>query len=440
MIAVLEELWIEFVDVDGSRRREKIARDRFIIGRHSGSDLCIPDSRLSREHVKIERLGDKFLVCDLGSTNGTSLNGEELSDTETLRHGDELDLGGGVIVKIEISVPGKEPAKPEPAAVDEDELDGENLDGEVSGSSPTVDSASRPTPAATGSSIPTSVFIIAPIFGLLVLAFAGVLIYVFSTGGQAKQPEGNDFVYTTDPEDTPSKGRKNTNSTSDNKNSTEPPANTTTTASPETGPSLPTKELSETGKSEQNAAAFLRKIAQNDPKAFLTSDQAATVNNKIKQLSGSSAIADNINSARKSAAQIRSLAAAKNLKPQFLATAAIAKLGNSRGDVLQTAQSMAEIFSKLETQIGSELADDSLLMVAAFDQGANGDFMKMRNMLQDLATKFPESSRSIRTIWFLHKNGKITDAEFDFAIRFLAAGTISQNPKDFNVNCDALIL
>ena len=110
------------------------------------------------------------------------------------------------------------------------------------------------------------------------------------------------------------------------------------------------------------------------------------------------------------------------------------------GDVLQAAQSMADVFAKLETQIGNELSDDSLLMVAAFDQGAAGDFMKMRNMLQDLATKFPESSRSIRTIWFLHKNGKITDAEFDFALRFVAVGTISQNPKDFSVNCEALSL
>jgi hypothetical protein len=59
-------------------------------------------------------------------------------------------------------------------------------------------------------------------------------------------------------------------------------------------------------------------------------------------------------------------------------------------------------------------------------------------MLQDLANKFPESPRAIRTIWFLQKNGKITQSEFDGALNFLAVGTISQNPKEFGVNAEAL--
>ena len=118
----------------------------------------------------------------------------------------------------------------------------------------------------------------------------------------------------------------------------------------------------------------------------------------------------------------------------------MAKLGNSRGDVLQAANSVADVLDKLGTQVGNESSDDALLMIAAFDQGSAGDFMKMRNMLQDLANKFPESARSIRSIWFLEKNGKITPAEFDSALTFLAIGTITQNPKDFGVNAEALSL
>jgi hypothetical protein len=106
-------------------------------------------------------------------------------------------------------------------------------------------------------------------------------------------------------------------------------------------------------------------------------------------------LADNITSARKNAAQIRSIATAKRLKPQFLAVAAISSLGSARGDVVQAAQRLADVYDKLSTQIGNELADDSLLMVAAYDQGAAGDYLKMRNMLQDLSNKFPESSRAI---------------------------------------------
>jgi hypothetical protein len=437
MISVVPELWIRYTAEDGSGRRERLDKDQFIIGRHSSSDLCIPDGRLSREHIKIRRQGEAFLVSDLGSTNGTKLNGSELEGEAKLTDGDELDLGNGIKVAVEIEIPGKKASKPEPEAAAEQPADEPPEVAEVGIAEPATGYATAPAPES-GSSIPTSVFIIAPLLGLVVLVFVGVLVWVFSTGGQAREPEGNDFVYTKDPDDPvkpkkspePSKESRNSNDQVVSNTVTDPPANITG----------PTQDPGSNGKAEQNGAAFLRKIAQNDAKAFLTSEQAAAVNNKIKQLSSTPALADNINSARRSASQIRSLATSKNLKPQFLAAAAITKLGSSKGDVLQAAQSMADVFAKLETQIGNELSDDSLLMVAAFDQGAAGDFMKMRNMLQDLATKFPESSRSIRTIWFLHKNGKITDTEFDFALRFVAVGTISQNPKDFSVNCEALSL
>jgi hypothetical protein len=62
----------------------------------------------------------------------------------------------------------------------------------------------------------------------------------------------------------------------------------------------------------------------------------------------------------------------------------------------------------------------------------------MRNMLQDLATKMPDLARDIRTIWYLKKQGKISDGEYDMAVRFLAVGTIAQNPKDFGVNAEPL--
>lgn len=101
---------------------------------------------------------------------------------------------------------------------------------------------------------------------------------------------------------------------------------------------------------------------------------------------------------------------------------------------------MSEILGKLRQPIGTELANESLLMVAIYDKGEHGDFESMPNIIQQLTTKSPESSRTIRTIWFLQKNGKISDPEFDFAIRFLAIGAITQSPKDFGVSADPLIL
>jgi hypothetical protein len=99
---------------------------------------------------------------------------------------------------------------------------------------------------------------------------------------------------------------------------------------------------------------------------------------------------------------------------------------------------MAEVLGKLSVHIGTEFAEDCLLLIAAYDQGQAGETMKMRNMLQDLATKSTESSRTIRTIWYLQKEGKITQADYDRALTFLAVGTIAQNPKEFGVNAEAL--
>ena len=279
------------------------------------------------------------------------------------------------------------------------------------------------------------------------LVMVGGLIFLFTRGNTPadRADSGDEFVYSTNEDkDDP---KKTDNDDGPVKKSPTPAMSSTPVLS---GPSndLPTEvngqpptgqNLSDTGKIEQNGAAFLRKIAQNDPKAFLTGEQAARVNTKLKNI-GKSALADNINSARKNAAQIKSLAAAKNMKPQFLAVAAITKLGNSRGDVVQTAAAIAEVYDKLGTHIGNEFAEDSLLMVAAYDQGVAGDTMKLRNMLQDLANKTQESTRTIRTIWFLEKNNKITSAEFDRALNFLTIGTITQNPKEFGVNAEALNL
>ena len=150
----------------------------------------------------------------------------------------------------------------------------------------------------------------------------------------------------------------------------------------------------------------------------------------------SSALADNINAVKKSSSQIASMATAKDLKPQLLAVAVLTKLGNGRGDVIQTAQTMAEVLGKLRTPIGNELAEDVLLMIAAYHQGESGSIGKLPTTLQGMKSQI--DARKVRTIWYLQTNGTITQGEFDFALQFLAIGTIAQKPSDFGVKADPL--
>jgi hypothetical protein len=423
----MADLWINYRDEDGNTGRVRLDRSPFTIGRHSACSLAVPNNKLSREHLMIERSGDRFFITDRGSSNGTELNSRSLIGSEEIMDRDRANLGGGLAVEFEYSWDEPEPigsAAPVNAAVNEAAL--------------TVDAP--PLAAAepvSGGGFPLGMLILGPLAALILLVGGIGLLFVF--GGGSSSPteisERPTRVHSTDPDDPDEKpaSSKSPSSANTGKDDSDDP-----TPSVNAGPSPPPSNVGENAKLEQNAAAFLRKIAQNDPTAFLTADQSKTVAAKVKQLSGSSSLADNFNSAKKSASQIKALATAKNLPPQLLATAALTKLGSSKGDILQTSQTMADILEKLQTQIGSERSDDSLMMVAAYDQGQTGNFQGLRNTLQDLATKFPESSRAIRSIWFLQKQNKITDAEFDFALRFLAIGIISQSPKDFGVNADPL--
>src|SRR5690349_11760662 len=101
---MLDELFIRYTDESGHERELAITQSKFVIGRHSAADLSVPSGKLSREHLKIERLGEQFLVSDLGSSNGTLLNGQPLTNPVKIASGDRADLGGGLQVEFVIRV------------------------------------------------------------------------------------------------------------------------------------------------------------------------------------------------------------------------------------------------------------------------------------------------------------------------------------------------
>lgn len=69
-----------------------IDRTRMTIGRRPGSDIHIDNLSISGEHAAIVTTGDEVLIEDLGSTNGTVVNGQPVGK-HVLRHGDLIELG-----------------------------------------------------------------------------------------------------------------------------------------------------------------------------------------------------------------------------------------------------------------------------------------------------------------------------------------------------------
>jgi len=69
-------------------------RDFNSLGRHPSNTIQLLDKIVSKEHCIVERRGQTYVLRDLGSLNGTYINGERVNGERELRHGDDLALGG----------------------------------------------------------------------------------------------------------------------------------------------------------------------------------------------------------------------------------------------------------------------------------------------------------------------------------------------------------
>jgi hypothetical protein len=72
------------------------------IGRHPDCELNLRMDDVSRRHAEVRYEGGHYQVCDLGSTNGTFVNGERVAGSATLSPGDRIDLGENTITFCEI--------------------------------------------------------------------------------------------------------------------------------------------------------------------------------------------------------------------------------------------------------------------------------------------------------------------------------------------------
>lgn len=76
----------------GAGSRYLLDQDLSTVGRHPESDIFLDDITVSRRHVEFRREGRSFRVHDVGSLNGTYVNGDRVDDVE-LAGGDEVRIG-----------------------------------------------------------------------------------------------------------------------------------------------------------------------------------------------------------------------------------------------------------------------------------------------------------------------------------------------------------
>jgi len=87
--------------MDGALKGQKVALDHPIIriGRREGNDWVLPDGSVSGTHCEVEHNESGFWVRDLGSTNGTKVNGEPIKEKALFRN--DILLVGEVPVMLE---------------------------------------------------------------------------------------------------------------------------------------------------------------------------------------------------------------------------------------------------------------------------------------------------------------------------------------------------
>jgi Protein of unknown function (DUF3662)/FHA domain len=81
--------------VDG--RRVVVSPAGATIGRGRQADIVLNDPNVSRQHAEIRPRGGSWVITDLGSTNGSQLNGRRIEGAEVLRTGDEIELGASLM-------------------------------------------------------------------------------------------------------------------------------------------------------------------------------------------------------------------------------------------------------------------------------------------------------------------------------------------------------
>lgn len=97
---------------DGAMREVRLDRDRITIGRRPDHDLCLPFPAVSADHAEIITVAADSFLHDIGSTNGTLVNGSRVTK-HFLRDHDRIDIGRQHLIYLSNDAETVEPLPPD---------------------------------------------------------------------------------------------------------------------------------------------------------------------------------------------------------------------------------------------------------------------------------------------------------------------------------------
>ena len=92
---------LDVLEPSGRRRTFVTARGPMTIGRGTDNGLALADDGVSRHHARLQARGGMLILTDLGSTNGTRVNGHHVNEV-AIGEGDLIEVGDSVITVVAI--------------------------------------------------------------------------------------------------------------------------------------------------------------------------------------------------------------------------------------------------------------------------------------------------------------------------------------------------
>ena len=83
---------------NGRGRAYDLPEKDMIIGRDASADIAVDDGKVSREHARLSYANGAWSILDLGSSNGTYLNGQRVNGQQQLVNGDKIKVGDTILV------------------------------------------------------------------------------------------------------------------------------------------------------------------------------------------------------------------------------------------------------------------------------------------------------------------------------------------------------
>ena len=389
---------------------------RFSIGRTLENDLTIEDTSLSRRHALIENFQGHFSLSDCGSSNGTFVNGRQVTGSTELSDWDVLKFGGigDILVRIQadsqvadqVRATNSSSGSFTPHAVST------NPQGRKSISSADYSSLSKPVIAVAAT--------------VVILLVSGLVLLI--SHGSNSSGTSNSLI---------KKQQRTINNDNDDVGTSNDSLSSPTvgdSGAADSGPSNSGVESVELSTVEAYASKVLTGISR-DTHPVLTEKPVAAINAQVQRYKGSSSLQEELRAMKRALPQVSALARTNGLRIPMAAYATLARIDKDggRGDPVQVAAVLCPALARMRAVFGDELANDSLLSVAALEEGVS-----LQSRITKLAGRVNDSPTTIRSIWYLHDHQVITDQTYNFVLRFMTIGVIAQDPRKFGISAEPL--